>query len=130
MKNVNATLIIVILLLLLSCSGNSSRISLLEETTGLSLPKQYQELKNETEESGAFGSDFTVTIELKLDEQGMQQIIHQIQKVSPVGTKAGNSGKWQKFNTGYSFIKDNENEITEATVKVQERTIQYRFTHL
>jgi len=128
MKNVFRTVTLIILLLA-HCTGKGSRIDLLEEATGLSLPEEYQELKHETAEAGAFGSDFTLRMELKLDEQGMQQIIRQIETASATPQTA-KLGRWEKTGEGYRLVKDDQNEITEATVNVSERIIRFRFTHL
>ena len=128
MKNTFAVTALALIQLLSSCSGKASRIDLLEETTGLHLPQEYKELTNVTREEGAFGSDFTITIVLKLDEHGMRQIISQIKTASV--TKAAKSGTWESTEEGYRFIRDDKNEITDATVNLVEKTIHYQFTHL
>lgn len=128
MKNTFTVTALVLVLLLSNCSGKASRIDLLEETTGLCLPQKYQELNNVTREEGAFGSDFTIKIVLKLDEHGMQQIISQIKTASV--TRAAKAGTWKRTEEGYRFIKDDMNEITDATVNLVEKTIHYQFTHL
>ncbi len=128
MKNIFAVTASALILVLSSCSGKASRIELLEETTGLHLPGEYQELKNVTREEGAFGSDFIITIILKLDERGMQQIIRQIKIAS--ATKAAKSGTWERTQEGYRFTRNDENEITDATVNLVEKTIHFVFSDI
>jgi hypothetical protein len=66
---------ILILLILTSCSGEKTRIELLENELRLNLPEKYETLENSTD--GYI--DFEINILLKFDNNGMKTITKQIE---------------------------------------------------
>lgn len=138
-------LTLLIILMLASCSGEKTRLELLENELELKLPANFQTLENSTD---GF-VDFEINILLKFDDHGLRMITHQIEKskyfewayiqnlsqcpekLTIVNQDSTINGIWKNDINGYCFeFYGDWSEPVYASVDTVEKTLIFSFVHL
>ena len=138
-------LTLLIILMLASCSGEKSRLELLENELGLKLPANFETLENSTD---GF-VDFEINILLKFDDHGLRMITQQIEKskyfewaniqnlsqypekLTIVNQDSTLNGIWKNDKNGYCFeFYGDWTEPVSARLDTLDKTLKFKFVHL
>ncbi len=133
------------ILILTSCSGENSKIELLQNELRLILPENFETLENSTE--GYI--DFEINILLKFDRKGLGTITNQIEsskyfewsnikalseypdKETRVKQDTTINGIWKNNKNGYYFeFYGDSSEPVFAKLDTIEKTLKFTFVHL
>ena len=142
MRNLLAILII---LILTSCSGEKTRLELLENELELNLPDNFETIENSTD---GF-VDFEINILLKFDNNGLRMITKQIEKskyfewsniqvlskfpdkMTIINQDTTINGIWKNDINGYYFeFYGDWSEPVSAKLDTIEKTLKFTFVHL
>ncbi len=136
---------LLIILTLASCSGEKTRIELLENELALKLPAKFETLENSTD---GF-VDFEINILLKFDDNLLRTVTQQIEKSkyfewahikdlskypyqkTIVNQDSTINGIWKNDINGYYFeFYGDWSEPVSASVDTVEKTLKFTFVHL
>lgn len=136
---------ILIILILASCSGEKTRLELLENELELKLPGNFETIENSTD--GIV--DFEINILLKFDNNGLRIITEQIEnskyfdwsdiqvlskfpeKETIVKQDSTINGIWKNHINGYYFeFYGDWSEPVSARLDTIEKTLKFTFVHL
>ena len=136
---------ILIILVLTSCSGEMTRLELLENELQIRLPENFETIENSTE---GF-VDFEINIKLKFDNNELRIITKQIEesryfdwsniqvlskfpdKETIVKQDTTINGIWKNDKNGYYFeFYGDWSEPVSARLDTLEKTLKFTFVHL
>ncbi len=136
---------LLIILMLASCSGEKSRLELLENELGLKLPANFETLENSTDGS----VDLEINILLKFDDHGLRMVTQQIEKskyfewayiqnlskypekLTIVNQDSTINGIWKNNINGYYFeFYGDWSEPVSASLDTLDKTLKFKFVYL